>query len=100
MQATLNAVESYRRARLVDGVTSDDDKLAAVYKLDEICDLLLDSTNDVVREVADYIAQRLDDRSPYVKLKVRNRGNPALPERSSPLRPSSSLLMHLGPEVE
>lgn len=83
MQATLNAVESFRRARLIDGVTSDDDKPAAVYRLDEICDLLLDSTNDVVREVVDYIAQRLEDRSPYVKQKVGARG-PAAPDPRAP----------------
>jgi len=93
MQATMNAVESFRRARLVDGVTSDDDKPAAVYRLDEICDLLLDSTNDVVREVVDYVAQRLEDRSPYVKQKV---GDPScllqIQGRARPLLFSRTLL--------
>ena len=64
-------MDAYRRARLVDGVTTDDDKVAPVYKLEEICKLLEESTADVVKEVADYLLQRLDRGSPFVKQKVR-----------------------------
>lgn len=67
-------MEAYKRARLIDGVTADDDKVAPVYKLDEICTLLEESTPDVVKEVSDYLLQRLDRGSPFVKQKVSHYG--------------------------
>lgn len=55
---------------MVDGVTSDEDKVAPVYKLEEICDLLRTSHVSIVKEVSDYILKRLDHKSPVVKQKA------------------------------
>lgn len=55
---------------MVDGVTSDEEKVAPVYKLEEICDLLRTSPAGIVKEVSDYILKRLDHKSPIVKQKV------------------------------
>lgn len=55
---------------MVDGVTADDDKVAPVYKLEEICELLRASDASVVKEVADFVLKRLDNKSPVVKQKV------------------------------
>lgn len=71
MNVAVNAVESFKRARLIDSVTSDDEKLAAIYKLDEVSELLRSSPADVVREVVEYLVKnRLEHRSPFVKQKV------------------------------
>ena len=71
MQVAVNAVESFKRARLVDSVTLDDDKVAPIYKLDEVCELLNASSSDVVREIVQYLVKsRLEHRSPFVKQKV------------------------------
>uniref|UniRef100_A0A1D1ZCH7 VHS domain-containing protein At3g16270 n=1 Tax=Anthurium amnicola TaxID=1678845 RepID=A0A1D1ZCH7_9ARAE len=70
MDTSRRAVEAYWRSRMVDGVTSDEDKLAPVYKLDEVCELLLASHSSIVKEVADYILKRLDHKSPVVKQKA------------------------------
>jgi hypothetical protein len=67
------AVESYWRSRMVDGVTADDDKVAPVYKLEEIRELLRASDASVVREVVDFVLKRLNSKSPLVKQKVRAR---------------------------
>jgi hypothetical protein len=76
MDQSRRAVESYWRSRMVDGVTADDDKVAPVYKLEEICELLRASDASIVKEVADFVLKRLDNKSPLVKQKV---GAPALP---------------------
>lgn len=55
---------------MVDGVTTDEEKVAPVYKLEEICDLLRTSHVSIVKEVSDYILKRLDHKSPLVKQKV------------------------------
>ena len=81
MDQSRRAVESYWRSRMVDGVTADDDKVAPVYKLEEICELLRASDASVVRELAEFVLKRLDSKSPLVKQKV----GPALP-----LAPSNS----------
>lgn len=70
MQHGVRAVESYRRTLLIDGVTSDNDSVAPVYKLEEICTLLRTSSLDIVREVVDRILKRLDNKSPIVKQKA------------------------------
>lgn len=70
MDQSRRAVESYWRSRMVDGVTADDDKVAPVYKLEEICELLRASDASIVKEVADFILKRLDNKSPLVKQKV------------------------------
>ncbi|KAK3159638.1 hypothetical protein QOZ80_1BG0049210 [Eleusine coracana subsp. coracana] len=70
MDQSRRAVESYWRSRMVDGVTADDDKVAPVYKLEEICELLRASDASIVKEVADFILKRLDHKSPLVKQKA------------------------------
>lgn len=55
---------------MVDGVTAEDDKVAPVYKLEEICELLRASDAGVVRELADFVLKRLDNKSPIVKQKA------------------------------
>nr|CAB3475640.1 unnamed protein product [Digitaria exilis] len=70
MDQSRRAVESYWRSRMVDGVTADDDKVAPVYKLEEICELLRASDASIVKEVADFVLKRLDNKSPLVKQKA------------------------------
>lgn len=70
MQQGVRAVEAYRRAVLVDGVTADNDIIAPVYKLEEICALLRSSPLDVVRDVLERILKRLNHKSPLVKQKA------------------------------
>lgn len=70
MQHGLRAVEAYKRTLLVDGVTSDSETVAPVYKLEELCTLMRTSSLDIVRELLDRILKRLDHRSPVVKQKV------------------------------
>ncbi|MQL95376.1 hypothetical protein Taro_028043 [Colocasia esculenta] len=70
MDTSRRAVEAYWRSRMIDGVTSDEDKVAPVYKLDEVCELLRTSHAGIVKEVADYILKRLDHKNPVVKQKT------------------------------
>ncbi|OAY72539.1 VHS domain-containing protein [Ananas comosus] len=70
MDSSRRAVEAYWRSRMVDGVTSDEDKVAPVYKLEEICELLRASEASIVKEVSDCILKRLDHKSPIVKQKA------------------------------
>lgn len=70
MDASRRAVESYRRSLMIDGVTVDEDKIAAVYKLEEICELLRISHASIVKEVSEFILKRLDHKSPIVKQKA------------------------------
>ncbi|XP_051223935.1 protein MODIFIED TRANSPORT TO THE VACUOLE 1 isoform X1 [Lolium perenne] len=70
MDQSRRAVESYWRSRMVDGVTAEDDKVAPVYKLEEICELLRASDAGIVRELADFVLKRLDNKSPIVKQKA------------------------------
>ncbi|CAO2175218.1 unnamed protein product [Urochloa humidicola] len=70
MDQSRRAVESYWRSRMVDGVTADDDKVAPVYKLEEICELLRASDASIVKEVAEFVLKRLDNKSPLVKQKA------------------------------
>ncbi|WOK97228.1 hypothetical protein Cni_G05936 [Canna indica] len=70
MDQSRRAVEAYWRSRMVDGVTADEDKVAPVYKLEEICELLRTSPAAIVKEVSDYILKRLDHKSPIVKQKA------------------------------
>ncbi|CAI5465388.1 unnamed protein product [Closterium sp. Yama58-4] len=63
-------MQSFWRARKIDEVTSDDDKIAPVYRLDEICSDVQSSASEVVKEVVDYIMQRLNHSSPFVKQKA------------------------------
>lgn len=72
MQQGVRAVEAYRRTLLVDGVTSDSETIAPVYKLEELCTLMRTSSLDIVRELLNRILKRLDHRSLVVKQKVRN----------------------------
>ncbi|EOA32412.1 hypothetical protein CARUB_v10015684mg [Capsella rubella] len=71
MDTSRRAVESYWRSRMIDAVTSDEDKVAPVYKLEEICDLLRSSHVSIVKEFSEFILKRLDNKSPIVKQKVR-----------------------------
>ncbi|XP_010487480.1 PREDICTED: VHS domain-containing protein At3g16270 [Camelina sativa] len=70
MDTSRRAVESYWRSRMVDAVTSDEDKVAPVYKLEEICDLLRSSHVSIVKEFSEFILKRLDNKSPIVKQKA------------------------------
>jgi hypothetical protein len=78
MQSSVRAVETYRRSRLIDAVTSDENKIAPVYKLEEICQVLRSSTLDVVREMLDHTMKRLEHKNPIVKQKVGMFANFAL----------------------
>lgn len=71
---------------MLDTVTSDDDKVTPVYRLDEICELLQSSPGDVVREMVEYIVKRLDYKSPYVKQKALRLIKFALPKAGKEFR--------------
>ncbi|GMP34934.1 hypothetical protein CsSME_00007594 [Camellia sinensis var. sinensis] len=70
MDSSRRAVESYWRSRMIDGATSDEDKVTPVYKLEEICELLRSSHVSIVKEVSEFIFKRLDHKSPIVKQKA------------------------------
>lgn len=70
MESSRRAVESYWRSRMIDGATSDEDKVAPVYKLEEICELLRSSHVSIVKEVSEFIFKRLQHKSPIVKQKA------------------------------
>ncbi|KAF4350895.1 hypothetical protein F8388_008077 [Cannabis sativa] len=70
MDTSRRAVESYWRSRMIDGATSDEDKVTPVYKLEEICELLRSSHGSIVKEVSEFILKRLDHKSPIVKQKA------------------------------
>ncbi|XP_019184221.1 PREDICTED: VHS domain-containing protein At3g16270 [Ipomoea nil] len=70
MEQSRRAVESYWRSRMVDGATSDEDKVTPVYKLEEICELLRSSHAGIVKEVSEFILKRLQHKSPIVKQKA------------------------------
>lgn len=70
MDSSRRAVESYWRSKTIDGVTSDEDKVAPVYKLEEICDLLRSSHLSIVKEISEFILRRLQHKSPIVKQKA------------------------------
>ncbi|CAK8560228.1 unnamed protein product [Lathyrus sativus] len=70
METSRRAVESYWRSRLIDSATSDEDKVAPVYKLEEICDLLRSSHVSIVKELSDFVLKRLEHKSPIVKQKA------------------------------
>ncbi|KAK6128435.1 hypothetical protein DH2020_037829 [Rehmannia glutinosa] len=73
MEQSRRAVESYWsywRSRMIDGATSDEDKVTPVYKLEEICDLLRSSHVSIVKEVSEFILKRLEHKSPIVKQKA------------------------------
>lgn len=72
MDTSRRAVESYWRSRMIDAVTSDEDKVAPVYKLEELCDLLRSSHVSIVKEFSEFFLKRLDNKSPIVKQKVIN----------------------------
>ncbi|XVF74540.1 hypothetical protein PTKIN_Ptkin13bG0118200 [Pterospermum kingtungense] len=70
MGSSRRAVESYWRSRMIDGATSDEDKVTPVYKLEEICELLRSSHVSIVKEVSECILKRLGHKSPIVKQKA------------------------------
>lgn len=55
---------------MIDAATSDEDKVAPVYKLEEICQLLRSSHVSIVKEVSEFVFKRLENKSPIVKQKV------------------------------
>lgn len=73
MESSRRAVESYWRSRLIDSATSDEDKVAPVYKLEEICELLRSSHVSIVKEVSEFVLKRLENKSPIVKQKVHKK---------------------------
>ncbi|XP_065866174.1 protein MODIFIED TRANSPORT TO THE VACUOLE 1 [Euphorbia lathyris] len=66
MDSSRRAVESYWRSKMIDGVTSDEDKVTPVYKLEEVCELLRSSHISIVKEVSGFILKRLEHKSPIV----------------------------------
>ncbi|KAJ9190231.1 hypothetical protein P3X46_001456 [Hevea brasiliensis] len=70
MDSSRRAVESYWRSKMVDTVTSQEDKVTPVYKLEEICELLRSSHVSIVKEVSEFILKRLEHKSPIVKQKA------------------------------
>uniref|UniRef100_A0A2P2LEX1 VHS domain-containing protein At3g16270-like n=1 Tax=Rhizophora mucronata TaxID=61149 RepID=A0A2P2LEX1_RHIMU len=70
MDSSRRAVESYLRSRMIDAVTANEDEVAPVYKLEEICELLRSSHVSIVKEVSEFILKRLDHKSPIVKQKA------------------------------
>ncbi|KAK3007923.1 hypothetical protein RJ639_014732 [Escallonia herrerae] len=70
MDSSRRAVESYWRSRMIDGATSDEDKVTPVYKLEEICDLLRSSHVSIVKEISEFVFKRLQHKSPVVKHKA------------------------------
>ncbi|KAK1312124.1 VHS domain-containing protein [Acorus calamus] len=70
MDSSRRAVEAYWRSKMVDGVTAEEDKVAPVYKLEELCDLLRSSPAGIVKEVSKYVLKRLHHKSPIVKQKA------------------------------
>ncbi|KAH7866550.1 hypothetical protein Vadar_021874 [Vaccinium darrowii] len=70
MDSSRRAVESYWRSRMIDGATSDEDKVTPVYKLEEICELLRSSSASIVKEVSEFVLKRLDHKSPIVRQKA------------------------------
>ncbi|KAH0982565.1 hypothetical protein GBA52_009742 [Prunus armeniaca] len=70
MDSSRRAVESYWRSRMIDAATSDEDKVAPVYKLEEICQLLRSSHVSIVKEVSEFVFKRLENKSPIVKQKA------------------------------
>ncbi|KAK4354191.1 hypothetical protein RND71_026385 [Anisodus tanguticus] len=70
MDSSRRAVESYWRSRMIDGATSDEEKVTPVYKLEEIFELLRSSHSTIVKEISDFILKRLQHKSPIVKQKA------------------------------
>ncbi|KAB2612871.1 VHS domain-containing protein [Pyrus ussuriensis x Pyrus communis] len=70
MDSSRRAVESYWRSLMIDGATSNEDKVAPVYKLEEICQLLRSSHVSIVKEMSEFVFRRLDHKSPIVKQKA------------------------------
>ncbi|XP_030526259.1 protein MODIFIED TRANSPORT TO THE VACUOLE 1-like [Rhodamnia argentea] len=70
MDSSRRAVESYWRSRMVDAATSNEDKVAPVYKLEELCELLRSSHASIVKEISEFVVKRLDHKSPIVKQKA------------------------------
>ncbi|KAF9612777.1 hypothetical protein IFM89_003787 [Coptis chinensis] len=70
MDSSRRAVEAYWRSRMIEGVTSDEDKIAPVYKLEEICELVRSSHLSIVKEISEFIFKRLNHKSPIVKQKT------------------------------
>ncbi|CAI9763394.1 unnamed protein product [Fraxinus pennsylvanica] len=70
MEQSRRAVDSYWRSKMIDGATSDEDKVTPVYKLEEICELLRSAHVSIVKEVSQFILKRLQHKSPIVKQKA------------------------------
>jgi hypothetical protein len=55
---------------LVDKVTTEDEKPAPAYLLDELSRILRTSSFDLIQEIVEYTFRRLRHKSPLVKRKV------------------------------
>lgn len=86
MDTSRRAVESYWRSRMIDAVTADEDKVAPVYKLEEVCELLRSSHPSIVKEIAEFIFKRLDHKSPIVKQKALRLIKYAVPKSGTEFR--------------
>ncbi|CAL5443924.1 unnamed protein product [Camellia sinensis] len=92
MDSSRRAVESYWRSKMIDGATSDEDKVTPVYKLEEICELLRSAHVSIVKEVSEFIFKRLDHKSPIVKQKFDFSYNKCSDLRSSTVQPLGKAL--------
>ena len=70
LQFTTKAIDAYMKTLLVDKVTTDEEKPAPVYLLDELSEILRSSSIDLIQEIVEYTFRRLRHRSPLVKTKV------------------------------
>lgn len=63
-------MDAFWRSKLIEAATSDEDKVAPVYKLEEVCELLRSSHASIVKEVSEFVFKRLTHKSPIVKQKT------------------------------
>nr|POF04993.1 vhs domain-containing protein [Quercus suber] len=64
--STLGSRTRYWRSRMIDGATSDKDKVTSVYKLEDICKLLRSSHASIVKEVLEISVRREILRSSHI----------------------------------
>eukprot|EP00898_Chlorokybus_atmophyticus_P005885 jgi/Chlat1/6298/Chrsp44S05879 len=78
MQAAKDAVDAFKRHRLVDQATANNDDVAPVYAMNEICELTRGASLEIIRDLQDHINKRIDNKSPFVKQKALRviRGDP------------------------
>ncbi|KAL4616102.1 hypothetical protein ACB092_07G174500 [Castanea dentata] len=56
---------------MINGATSDEDKVIPMYKLEDIWELLRSSHASIMNEVSEFILNHLNNKSPIVKQKLK-----------------------------